>query len=527
MNVESTAHARSWAGRAAASHGRNPYLQYLRAAAASSVLLYHASYYLASMRGDPRVLTLFNVEFGNFGVVLFFAISGYLMAALAERSAAPSVFLAHRLVRIYPIYWLVAAASLLTRYLLNDGAVFDPFAFALIPGARHYYVLGVEWTLPFELTFYLIVFFIILIRAQRLIPVLATGWVASLSVLLVTAPGFHPIQGQFPTLIFIPLAAISLAFAAGLVIPFAIRCGFIGLGTVIFAVALLAGSEAVPRLQPWCMAFGCALLVASAVRPMISKLGGERNLGVALGDWSFALYLCHVPIVRSLYLLAPVSSSPIALWFAAVGAAFCGAMMIGRLDMALYGWLKNRVDRACPLLHIAIAASFLLVFLGFGTQAEVERAHLARLTNMGEAMGRQFQAVGATTLPTILLAANAMAWTRSEALHSNIDLIDWDLIKNLRIIGWVLDVAHHSDQIAVLVFYDGQFLGAVVPQNERTDVLKVFGVDGRRPLAGFLIQQPAHCRDNAPITLLVVTADMRYEPIALPTHLPKCGSGSR
>jgi peptidoglycan/LPS O-acetylase OafA/YrhL len=83
----------------------------------------------------------------------------------------------------------------------------------------------------------------------------------------------------------------------------------------------LMGSEAIPRLQPWCTAFGCALLVATAVRPMIAEHGGQ-NLGVALGDWSFALYLCHVPIVRYLYLLAPTSSSPLALWFAAVGAAF-------------------------------------------------------------------------------------------------------------------------------------------------------------------------------------------------------------
>jgi exopolysaccharide production protein ExoZ len=178
------------------------------------------------------------------------------MATLAQRTPAPFVFLAHRVVRIYPIYWIVASVTLLTRrYLLNDGAVFDPLAFALIPGAGRYYGVGVEWTLPFELTFYLIVFFIILIRAQRFIPVLAGGWVIGISILLTVAPSFEPIQGLFPTLIFIPLAERSLAFAGGLLVPFAIRYGFIGLGTFIFAVALVMGSEAVPRSQPWCMSF--------------------------------------------------------------------------------------------------------------------------------------------------------------------------------------------------------------------------------------------------------------------------------
>jgi peptidoglycan/LPS O-acetylase OafA/YrhL len=67
------------------------YLQYLRALAAISVLLYHASYYLSAIDGHPYFLRIFTGWFGNFGVTLFFAISGYLMATLARKSS-PSTF---------------------------------------------------------------------------------------------------------------------------------------------------------------------------------------------------------------------------------------------------------------------------------------------------------------------------------------------------------------------------------------------------------------------------------------------------
>ncbi len=41
------------------------------------MLLYHASYYLAELRGDGRLLAIFGGFFGAYGVALFFALSGF------------------------------------------------------------------------------------------------------------------------------------------------------------------------------------------------------------------------------------------------------------------------------------------------------------------------------------------------------------------------------------------------------------------------------------------------------------------
>jgi exopolysaccharide production protein ExoZ len=78
-------------------------LQYLRALAAVSVVVCHASYYLMAARGDSSLWVTFG-RGGLFGVMLFFAISGYLMAQLAP-GATSLRFMAHRLIRIYPPYW--------------------------------------------------------------------------------------------------------------------------------------------------------------------------------------------------------------------------------------------------------------------------------------------------------------------------------------------------------------------------------------------------------------------------------------
>ena len=89
---------------------QNYRLQYLRAIAASSVVLYHSSFWLKTIRHEPAEFRIFFGWFGVFGVQLFFAISGLLMARLAG-GMAPGRFLAHRIIRIYPIYWLTALVA--------------------------------------------------------------------------------------------------------------------------------------------------------------------------------------------------------------------------------------------------------------------------------------------------------------------------------------------------------------------------------------------------------------------------------
>jgi exopolysaccharide production protein ExoZ len=206
--------------RAAPSKTKINYrLQYLRAIAAISVVLCHASYYLMAARGDSWLWNIF-ARAGLFGVMLFFAISGYLMAQLAPGSTSLR-FMAHRLIRIYPPYWL----AVFVVVAATRGAI-QPIAAALFlaPGTTSY-VLGVEWTLPFELTFYLIVCSIIALRAQSWLPWLGLGWISAILAGALLWPGLQ--QGQFPLLLNLPISTYCLPFAGGLIVPTALQRGWV------------------------------------------------------------------------------------------------------------------------------------------------------------------------------------------------------------------------------------------------------------------------------------------------------------
>jgi exopolysaccharide production protein ExoZ len=337
-------------------------LQYMRAIAAFSVMFFHASFYLNSNRDNAVPFQFFGYWFGNFGVTLFFAISGYLMAMLANRTD-PVKFLAHRLIRIYPIYWIVASLNLCFRYIIHYGPVFDPLAFGLIPGGPHYYLLGVEWTLPFELTFYMIVFLVILFYARRILPHIAAAWFFSISIGLIFFPSLQ--HGQFPTLLYIPFQAKTLAFAGGLLVPLAVEKGLVFRRVIGVAIIVLIFSALVfSRAQPWTLALGCILLVSWAVRDQENR-NNPTNIGVYLGDWSFALYLVHVPIIITIYTLAPTRIYPLILWIIAALVCIFGSAVFGTIDISMYRKLKQFADRSRKFQVVA-AVVFLIAIFRFG-----------------------------------------------------------------------------------------------------------------------------------------------------------------
>jgi peptidoglycan/LPS O-acetylase OafA/YrhL len=216
--------------------------------------------------------------------MLFFAISGYLMAQLAPGSTSLR-FMAHRLIRIYPPYWLAVFAVT----ALSGGAIHvSPASLFLAPGTT-FYVLGVEWTLPFELTFYLIVCIIIALKAQSRLLRLGLGWILLILVGVTLRPDLQ--QGQFPFLLNLPLSTYCLPFAGGLIIPTALSRGWVGPATSLLGLCAILANEAMPNaiLGFALLSLGCVLLVAAAVRPR-DAIGAPALSPalVALGDCSYA-----------------------------------------------------------------------------------------------------------------------------------------------------------------------------------------------------------------------------------------------
>ena len=81
----------------------------------------------------------FIVRTPEYGVELFFCISGYVIAGTLRRARSPAAFLEDRAIRIYPVLW----ASILT--IVGFGLLTETHGFADEPLSR------LAWALPLNL----------------------------------------------------------------------------------------------------------------------------------------------------------------------------------------------------------------------------------------------------------------------------------------------------------------------------------------------------------------------------------------
>lgn len=143
-----------------------------RALAALGVVVYHLASSLGWRRLDENagVAVALVSNLGNFGVAIFFLLSGFLLYLPFARTAladepGPGVarFFRHRLFRIYPAYWVALTAAVVLVGVPNTSpkkyAILYPLVQNYFPG--HGLVgLGVAWTLVIEMSFYIALPFI-------------------------------------------------------------------------------------------------------------------------------------------------------------------------------------------------------------------------------------------------------------------------------------------------------------------------------------------------------------------------------
>lgn len=152
--------------------GRFGALDGFRAMAAMGVVVYHLAGPIGILRpedGTTFIEALVN-NLGNFGVAVFFLLSGFLLyrpfvaAAFQDRPEPDPVrFLRHRALRIYPAYWVALLAFIVLIGVKNP----SPEKYAKIALLmQNYYPahaqvgLHVAWTLVIEVSFYVALPFI-------------------------------------------------------------------------------------------------------------------------------------------------------------------------------------------------------------------------------------------------------------------------------------------------------------------------------------------------------------------------------
>ena len=144
---------------------RFDHIDALRAIAALMVILLHASELVhLHVPGIPVEGIIRNVvakfDFGRAGVVLFFAISGFVIPSSLKPGDAAAIFPVRRFLRLYPAYWLSILTGLIAVHWMWGDAPSLGSILLNLTMVQHYFgvddVLGTFWTLQVELAFYVL-----------------------------------------------------------------------------------------------------------------------------------------------------------------------------------------------------------------------------------------------------------------------------------------------------------------------------------------------------------------------------------
>src|SRR5580704_7154931 len=158
---------------ASGSSSRLGWLDVLRGLAALAVVFDHLSYYVLQ---HVREIVYQWFDPGNYGVFVFFIISGYIVPASLERKGSVRTFWVSRLFRLYPLY-LLAVGIAVALYFVHFGSLrgegADPEASFFSQLLMMSNVLGgqnlpnVVWSLSYEMIFYLLITALFIARVHK------------------------------------------------------------------------------------------------------------------------------------------------------------------------------------------------------------------------------------------------------------------------------------------------------------------------------------------------------------------------
>jgi exopolysaccharide production protein ExoZ len=332
-------------------------IQYLRAASAALVVLFHAgrNYDLSIPVGEGRIS-------------LFFIVSGFIFWWITAGSeTSPRLFLLRRLARLVPLYWVVTmvlfvgsvlgvshhavvSVSHLIKSLLfiphvdeRSGQIFP----VLIPG----------WTLVYEMFFCFVFTALLWVKAKRrlLVATLVFGGLAALGVALhptdpIAFTYTNEIMIEFLTGIWLahlwPRIGLSKVAAVGV----------LAAGIVLSFVALMAQHR-----LPFVLYSGVPALIT-----VLGALGLERaglppvNWLKRVGDSSYSIYLWHIPVIvfgsRALNLVGV--HSPVVSIILLTGASLLAGLILYPLtEQPLTEFLFKHINRRPTALRIVPAAT--------------------------------------------------------------------------------------------------------------------------------------------------------------------------
>jgi peptidoglycan/LPS O-acetylase OafA/YrhL len=311
---------------------RLEFLDSLRGIAALVVLLAHALEY--SWAPYHELANRF--QFGNWGVVLFFLCSGFIIPVSMERQRSLWRFWVRRFFRLYPLYWANIGLVVLCAATATGGFahVLDvrPVSTLLANLTMFQHFLGfphinlVYWSLSVEMVFYIMMTLLFALRLHTYTAPITIGLLLATICAELLLP--IPFATSYLTHIVIIFVGTVLHRIHSRNIKWPTGALVVGLTLIMLIIPLFGDPWSSAEQAPWVLAQVSALVFFIAC--FLLRTRQTSPITGYLGKISYSLYLMH-PIIMA---VIPGVGNPIAstiLW--------TGALLV--FASATYRWIEQ------------------------------------------------------------------------------------------------------------------------------------------------------------------------------------------
>lgn len=272
------------------------------------IVAFHSGNYAINMQSDLSICGKI-ISHLDIGVILFFVISGYCIAASAEthRGQEKSVksFLTQRFRRIFPAYW---GALLFALAVILFDRNFSPLNLSqwlgnitlietwrpLFSQSKEVLLLPSAWSLCFEVQFYVLMALMLAFRANLILWAVAISGLTLSTMFLIGIPSVYRLF----------LDGHWLFFVAGVLVFYALhfqpkkllwwKAGFYFVSLLLMVSGFIYRNDIIILLAVT-TGFGLVLLMTSADDLSLSASWIAKPF-MLCGKFSYSLYLVHIPI---------------------------------------------------------------------------------------------------------------------------------------------------------------------------------------------------------------------------------------
>ena len=318
-------------------------LDALRGLAALAVVAFHYTTHYHAMIGHTEPLG-FGFPAGNYGVQLFFLISGFVIFMTLERTRTAMDFVVSRFSRLFPAYWSAMAITAAVVYTLGMPQQKLPLRDLLLDLTMVQEVLGAEhldgsyWTLGVELFFYAQMLLWFMLGWLPRIRIIIVGWLLlAVAYGLTRKAGLHFSYSVREALILqhIPFFAMGILFYRMHSRAGSHRTDAILVGLCLAAIAI-AYAPVYLAVASACVAIFWLFITG--------RLAWLRTAPLAyLGTISYSLYLLHQAIGFVLiHRMERNGVAPLVAVFVAIAAIFVLATALTHLvERPALKWIRG------------------------------------------------------------------------------------------------------------------------------------------------------------------------------------------